>query len=256
MSTSSFPHLTTAILYKPGKYRYRPSPVSSLMFCIRWLLTSLFPRAVQDAGASQLCHETRWVNVLSGRRSQSRTSIFISSRTVAVFFNVLCCFWQASIWGWTSSWWLMCPAWIWGPLDFLWCPVLSIVLRPLHRNISAFFLRADVFTVRRLHLLLMFSNSDGSSGSVSRYGAKQNQMFQVTFSKKVHEMHRESKSVIVLKLTTTFYLFGKKAQQHRASYGYAIWWAEIFIGHSLTLFKASLLLSKIMLLLLRLLYFY
>lgn len=156
MPTSSFLHLTMVILYKPGKYRYRPSPISSLMFCIHWLLTSLFSRAVHDTGASQLCHETRWVNVLWRRRSQSRTSIFICSRTVAVFFNLLRCFWQASIWGWTSSWWLMCPAWIWGPLDFLCCLVLSIVLRLLHRNISAFFLCADMFTVRRLHLLLMF----------------------------------------------------------------------------------------------------
>lgn len=57
------------------------------------------------------------------------------------------CSWQVLILEWTSRWWVSFRACNWDLLDFLSCLVLPLMLRPLCRNITAFFLNANIFTL-------------------------------------------------------------------------------------------------------------
>lgn len=103
------------------------------------------PRVVQDARASPLRHETWWVKVVRWcffNSTWSKGNMILSTPLLKKLY----CFWQALIWEWTSSWWLRCQACLWGPHGYLWCPVLNLVLSPLWRNITVFFLNTNDFS--------------------------------------------------------------------------------------------------------------
>lgn len=159
MPTPSFQHLTTATLFKQGQYRYCPFSPASLWYLASiddWhlCLISMSSSRCKSFSVMPLNLVSECCVVFQPNHIESKINMFFYYNGLSLPFLkcFIVCFLffllrQALIWEWTSSWWLRCQACVWGLLDFLWCPVLTLLLSPLHRNITAFFLNADIFTL-------------------------------------------------------------------------------------------------------------
>lgn len=157
MSTTSFQHLTTATLFKQGQYRYFPFSPASLWYLASiddWhlCLISMSSSRCKSFSVMPLNLVSECCIVFLPNHIESKINMLLYYNGLSLpFWNALFVFcfvfffWQVLIWEWTSSWWLRCQACVWVLLDFLWCPVLTLLLSPLRRNITAFFLNADIF---------------------------------------------------------------------------------------------------------------